>query len=422
MIWIELIPRIIITTNQYMAPDAQAKNPKAWDENWNEFHRKSEISDSIRNGILEIPIAALSKEILVEIVKDLVKFCTLDTDSRELSVNSSVFKVESKEDTTFVKATHASVLTTDHMSASDIGDSSKKCQVTSEKFRAARKMRKCSFCNKTHIWGKNRCSSFGKRCSYCNVLNHSEDACFWKHPELLELNNRYFVERKLRENSGEQQKEEKISDKASESSSQRNSETSKKESEACEIKSLERPEVTAEAETMLKWINDKLKSKYCSLADIKDDKEFRSLMYEILGKENGFSDADDPWTEVIWMLENESHELNYKLLENKDQNEIFKLLNWLKEKDNAAIKDDETEVETKKVDKFHESDEINEPGQYFKVNKKELENWFLTEIETTEDRKWFENKRIRSTAEDLGGIVFKKFMDKLQQLKTRRSF
>ena len=120
----------------------------------------------------------------------------------------------------------------------------------------------------------------------------------------------------------------------------------------CVLKSLERPEVTAEAETMLKWINDKLKSKYCSLADIKDDKEFRSLMYEILGKENGFSDADDPWTEVIWMLENEIHDLNYKLLENKDENEIFKLLNWLKEKDNAAIKDYETEIGTKKVDKF----------------------------------------------------------------------
>ena len=149
-------------------------------ESLDDFHGILGIPDSIKNGMLKIPIAALSKELLVEIVKDLVKFCSLDTDSRESSVNSSVinvetpgFKVEGKEEGSSFKATHASVLTTDHMSASDIGDSSKG-------FKLRHRLKKCSFCNKRHFWRKELCSSFGKRCSHCNILNHMhcEEACY----------------------------------------------------------------------------------------------------------------------------------------------------------------------------------------------------------------------------------------------------
>merc|ERR1719450_544350 len=63
---------------------------------------------------------------------------------------------------------------------------------TKEVLHSARKLKNCSYCNRSHIWGKTRCSSFGKRCSFCGVLNHCEDACYWKYPELLENNNRHF--------------------------------------------------------------------------------------------------------------------------------------------------------------------------------------------------------------------------------------
>ena len=54
--------------------------------------------------------------------------------------------------------------------------------------------------------------------------------------------------------------------------------------------------------------------------------------------------------------------------------------------------DGETEVKTKKVDKFHESDEINEDKYYFKVNTKELKNWFLIEIELRKTGNGLRNK------------------------------
>ena len=67
----------------------------------------------------------------------------------------------------------------------------------------------------------------------------------------------------------------------------------------------------------LKWVNCKLKSNYDSLADIKDDKEYRSLMDSTLGWEKTLPHCEDPWTAVIWMLENENHPLNISLLRRK---------------------------------------------------------------------------------------------------------
>ena len=66
---------------------------------------------------------------------------------------------------------------------------------------------------------------------------------------------------------------------------------------------LEKPESCNEDMT-LKWVNCKLKSNYDSLADIKDDKEYRSLMDSTLGWEKTLPYCEDPWTAVIWMLEN----------------------------------------------------------------------------------------------------------------------
>ena len=216
-----------------MAPDAQAKNPMAWDKHRLELNGKSDFPGSIKNGMIQIPVAYLSKELLLRIVNDLVKFCSLDKDLRELSAISSVendktninsFKVQGKELATSDPKLHVSVRATDQMD-----ERIQKFEISRKKSRefcmVKKKLKNCSYCNKPHFWSKNLCSSYGKRCTYCNILNHCEDACYWKHPELLENNNRHFVERNLKENAREKLKTVKI-DEASESSSHRNSETS----------------------------------------------------------------------------------------------------------------------------------------------------------------------------------------------------
>ena len=184
-----------------MAPDAQAKNPMAWDEHLYDFGGKSEIPGSIKNGMIQIPIAFLTKEILLRIVDDLVKFCSLNKDLRESSTISSV----EKDETTSFKVQSKELVSSDpehcDMNALEMDAKDQKFEIFSKKsresFLVGKKLKNCSFCNRAHVWGKTLCSSFGKRCSYCNILNHCEDACYWKHPELLESNHRHFVKRNL---------------------------------------------------------------------------------------------------------------------------------------------------------------------------------------------------------------------------------
>ena len=114
-----------------------------------------------------------------------------------------------------------------------------------------------------------------------------------------------------------------------------------------QTENLEKPEICKEAMT-LKWVNCKLNSNYNSLADIKDDEEYQSLMHSILGWEKTFPYCEDlePWTEVIWMVQNESHSLNVKRLISRDLAERAKLINWLKELEEKVVsiekKDDMT--------------------------------------------------------------------------------
>ena len=37
--------------------------------------------------------------------------------------------------------------------------------------------KECKFCNKKHLWGKERCSAFGKTCTRCGIKNHIAEAC-----------------------------------------------------------------------------------------------------------------------------------------------------------------------------------------------------------------------------------------------------
>ena len=353
-----------------------------------------------------------------------------------------------------------------------------------EYFKTKRKLKKCAYCNQIHIWGKNLCSSFGRRCSYCGVLNHCEEACFWKHPELLEPSNRNIAARNFKRNSVEQPKEANDADKtpaittnsvtSKEGCEYNDDLTEEKKKEKMEIKCLderpiessdlsnmsqkeetaptenaeqfesedfitepsqelsnvsakedgklpywdedswaleqikhsedvqwfeldhvkdyyeslggvyltkfiekfqnlkmigdeklytissstitadiseegsrvvgaktevlEKPE-TSKEEMTLKWVNCKLKSNYSSLVDIKEDKEYRSLMESTLGWEKTFPYCEnlDPWTEVIWMVQNESHSLNVKRLISRDLAEKAKLLNWLKELEEKQV-------------------------------------------------------------------------------------
>ena len=340
-----------------MAP-AQAKNPMAWDELWNKFNGKSKIPDSIENGMIQIPIAYLSKELLLGIVKDLLKFCSLDEDLKE---SSAVSSVENDETTSF-KVQSKGLATSDpepwDINGSEMDAKSQKFEISRKKSRKTsllgKKLKNCSFCNQAHIWGKTLCSSFGKRCSYCNVLNHCEDACYWKHPELLENNHRHFVKRNLKGNMRDKMKEANVADRATEISSTRNSEKAIELSEKSDMR-----------------MKCREKCNQTSARDPKDPSPKRS--------------------EPTGVCEE------------------------------SGIKITCFEGSARRVKKFQYSDEKMEyDGEYFEVDSKDLKNWFLNEMEMPKDKRWFENKRIHSTAVELGGIVFKKFTEKLQELKTER--
>ena len=202
-------------------------------ESLDDFHGISGISDSIKNGMLKLPIVFLSKELLLEIVKDLLKFCSSVNDSSASSVKIETlgFKAARCKEARSDKEGHqidAENLSSRKSSRRGKDDA---CSIRNNDldfqkgFKVGHRLKKCSFCNKRHFWRKELCSSFGKRCSHCNILNHCEEACYWKHPELLENNKRHFVERNLKASVGEQLKVVKT-DEASASSTHRNSETS----------------------------------------------------------------------------------------------------------------------------------------------------------------------------------------------------
>ena len=48
------------------------------------------------------------------------------------------------------------------------------------KVLSKRKLRPCSYCSETHVWGKLNCPCFGKRCSYCAIFNHNQASCWFK--------------------------------------------------------------------------------------------------------------------------------------------------------------------------------------------------------------------------------------------------
>ena len=41
----------------------------------------------------------------------------------------------------------------------------------------ASEYKECKFCNMKHLWGKTRCSAFGKECTKCGMKNHLAEAC-----------------------------------------------------------------------------------------------------------------------------------------------------------------------------------------------------------------------------------------------------
>ena len=162
-------------------------------------------SQFLQNGFLKIPVEYLSRPLLIHIVEDLL-IHSLGNDMQMKSPSLTV------EEPASDKSELVSVLTTDHLSVSKIDARYQKLEVSRESTIAGRKMKICRYCQKRHVWGKTLCSSYGKRCSHCNVLNQSEKACFWKHPELFELNNRHFVQRTPKGNVIEQPNEGKISE------------------------------------------------------------------------------------------------------------------------------------------------------------------------------------------------------------------
>ena len=128
-------------------------------------------SQFLQNGFLKIPVEYLSRPLLIHIVEDLLNHSL----GKDMQMKSPSLTVEEPASD---KSELVSVLTTDHLSVSKINARYKKLEVSRESTIAGRKMKICRYCQKRHVWGKTLCSSYGKRCSHCNVLNQAKRHVF----------------------------------------------------------------------------------------------------------------------------------------------------------------------------------------------------------------------------------------------------
>ena len=229
---------------------------------------------------------------------------------------------------------------------------------------------------------------YGKRCSYCHVLNHCEDACYWKQPELLKLNNRHFVQRNLKGNLRAQPNDVKIAEISSGSSTPRKSEETKafKESENSAVKK----------------VDDSENSK-ASIDKISDDNFDKLEAVSCKDSVNEETDATEP-TEV-----NNELEGNFGF--------SVSLTALAQNQDSAK-----PPVKVSKYQKLlNEPLEIEDSVRKFEIEAEGLRNYVMNLIETTDEIKWFESKWIRNVVTDLGGIVLGKFVEKLRQLKNEEA-
>ena len=210
----------------------------------------------------------------------------------------------------------------------------------------------CRFCSSRHQRGKANCPAQNNVCERCSLPNHFAFCCRTDLKKRLERSNdEEFEDHKVRKtqscsdstklHSPAQADREKWTTVENRKSRRRLGSGSKSRHDQInhENKSVDSQEKVAkegsgiaETETTLNWINDHLKTNYTSASQIQD-KEFRSLMHSIIGWEYGFPQCPNEWLEVIWMMENEKHDLSLNLLWKRDLEEIEKLLIWLKKKE-----------------------------------------------------------------------------------------
>ena len=66
---------------------------------------------------------------------------------------------------------------------------------------------------------------------------------------------------------------------------------------------------------------------------------------------------------------------------------------------------------------LNESPERENVIEDFEVDRQELKDWILSQIQSEDEIRWFETKYIRKIVTDLGGDVLKEFVEKLKELK-----
>ena len=188
----------------------------------------------------------------------------------------------------------------------------------------------CRFCTTRHERGKLFCPARDNICEKCQLKNHFASCCQTspKRIRMTVLGNDASENVKLEKSQSGQS-----SFKSVDSRMEPQVKVAKEGHEECSTKltCLEGSGI-AETKRTLDWTNDHLKTNYSSVSEI-PDKDIISLMHSIIGWEYGFPQCPNAWLEVIWMMENENHDLSLNLLWKKNLEEIEKLLNWLKKKE-----------------------------------------------------------------------------------------
>ncbi|XP_033116783.1 uncharacterized protein K02A2.6-like [Anneissia japonica] len=116
-----------------------------------------------------------------DMIRDRTVCGILDDDIRKELLNESTFTLESC--ITMVKSFEATAKQAKTMSHSgstnsvnhDVSYISKRKQGTTKKFQGNRKP--CKFCGQTHVWGRDNCPAYDKRCSSCENKGHFEIKC-----------------------------------------------------------------------------------------------------------------------------------------------------------------------------------------------------------------------------------------------------
>ena len=178
-----------------------------------------------------------------------------------------------------------------------------------EKADGQRKQQKqiCTFCNRRHRKGKHYCSAFNRRCYKCNKSNHFAVVCRSKGSKKSKCGNTDLAVSLVEKQSV-----------ANESVKMKNSSDSKTRRKEWKKQSI------------LHWMNNKLKVNHCALVELKDGKRLNELVGKVLGYEYS-PRSSMPWQEIEDILLIEDMETHIPLDELKCCNEgaLFKLIKWL---------------------------------------------------------------------------------------------